>query len=702
MIVSHVGYKIRRVLYPISDLAKPDLRIVLEEQPVTLAGITVTPGHFSIEEDIDASSQSLKRESIQSTPQFGEDLHRAVSRLPGLTSNEFSARFIVRGGEYDQVLVLLDGMELEEPFHLRDIDGGVISIVDIASIRSIDLATGGFSARYGDRVSGVFDLTSRTVGTNRNRYETAISLTNLRASGEGRFAGDRASWLVSARHGYAEWALQLSDRDEDISPKYYDLFTRTDFALSDRATLAFHLLHAHDRLFFAQSEQDEAIMIHDNSYAWFTLSAIPSAAINSSTVLGLSDMSHDRSGYSERTRAGQSHFSVDDWRDYRSLSFKQDLAFDFSSRMLINAGMQYRHLTADYDYHKVAEIREWDRFGRLITTTDSVDQQANRAAGVWSAYLSPRVRLLPPLAVEAGVRWDRNSIGHDRIFSPRVSVLLQATEKTSFRIGWGRYAQFQRLYELALPDHDLTYYPASRAEHRVLGLEHEFSAGTRIRIEAYWKHLINLPTVYRNWLDPVVLFAEVGTDRIKVERSEALARGIEVYFSRESSGTFNWRLGYSLTEVTEHVTSFELDGLTIPFDSTIPGPYDQRHAMTVDLAYTPDPRWQWTLAWQYRTGWPYTVAEAVQIGNSQYPVPTDPMGSRYPAYHRLDLRLTRVFETRNGRVSLFAEVMNLYDRSNVRTYEYEVYSIGYRNAVANSNPIHYLGVTPSVGISWRF
>ena len=136
-------------------------------------------------------------EEVETIPQFGEDIFRAVTRLPGITGDDFSAKFTVRGGENDQVLVRVDGVELYDPFHLMDIGGGALSIIDVGLIEGVDLLTGGYPAEYGDKLSGVFDVRTRTPQPGRTHAAVGLSMMNARALIEG--GSERSSWLVSAR-----------------------------------------------------------------------------------------------------------------------------------------------------------------------------------------------------------------------------------------------------------------------------------------------------------------------------------------------------------------------------------------------------------------------------------------------------------------------------------------------------------------------
>ena len=113
-----------------------------------LSEVTVAPGSFSFLEGAPVARQALSRAAIEEAP-FGEDLFRAMNRLPGLSSGDYGAHFSIRGGRADETLFLLDGLELYEPFHLKDFNEGALSIIDVDIVDGVELLTGGFPAHYG-------------------------------------------------------------------------------------------------------------------------------------------------------------------------------------------------------------------------------------------------------------------------------------------------------------------------------------------------------------------------------------------------------------------------------------------------------------------------------------------------------------------------------------------------------------------------
>ena len=140
-------------------------------EPIELEEIVVTPGKFTVQSGTDASL-SLSKEGLDLFPLIDNDVFRAAHIFPGVTSNDFSARFNLRGGEKDEIVVRLDGMELFEPYHLQDF-GGAISIIDLGVIHRADLFMGGFPAEYGDKMSGAYSISQRRQEIGRwFRYES--------------------------------------------------------------------------------------------------------------------------------------------------------------------------------------------------------------------------------------------------------------------------------------------------------------------------------------------------------------------------------------------------------------------------------------------------------------------------------------------------------------------------------------------------
>ncbi|HET7130744.1 MAG TPA: Plug domain-containing protein, partial [Gammaproteobacteria bacterium] len=132
----------------------------------------------------------LSRDEMEAAPQLASDAFRALARVPGVSSSDLSAGFRVRGSPNREVLLLFDGMELYEPFHLRDFDGA-LSIIDPTVLGTAALNTGGFGARYGGRLAGVLELSSRDDAPTGGNTVLAASIGGLGAMHRTPFASGR-------------------------------------------------------------------------------------------------------------------------------------------------------------------------------------------------------------------------------------------------------------------------------------------------------------------------------------------------------------------------------------------------------------------------------------------------------------------------------------------------------------------------------
>ena len=138
-----------------------------EPKPLTLDRFVVTPSRFDFSTTRPGAA-TLTQQDLETLPQIGEDLYRSITRLPGVAADDFTARFWVRGAPNRQLLVRLDGADLLEPFHLKDVDGA-LAVIDLHAISQLDLMTGGFNADYGNAAAGV--LTMETLSPARDQRE---------------------------------------------------------------------------------------------------------------------------------------------------------------------------------------------------------------------------------------------------------------------------------------------------------------------------------------------------------------------------------------------------------------------------------------------------------------------------------------------------------------------------------------------------
>ncbi|MFH1942219.1 MAG: TonB-dependent receptor [bacterium] len=676
--------------------------IEMDIQPIPLKKIIVTPSHYTALETTPVSSQTLNHRDIETIPHLGNDIYRVVGRLPGISMKDFSSRFTVRGGEHNQILVLVDGLELYEPFHQKYILGGASSIIDAAAIESIDLMTGAFTAEYGDRMSGVFNIKSREPKDNQRNLSLGVSNMHVRLVSEGAFNQSRGSWLLSARRGYLNLGFQDSETTQDKpSSYYYDILGKLQYRLNEKQNLHITMLHANDRLLNIQNEGGTIDNGYGNSYGWFKLESIIHPKLHIQTIASTGRVYHHRLAFRHNNENQNAYYSISDMRDFRFYGLKQDWSAEPTDRYNIKWGVDLKWLVANYDYSSLSQNRTSDDTQSKIKydTTRVVIIPSGQKLG---AYLTNRFRLGTPLTMEIGFRYDYTSYTNDRLFSPRFNLIYMLGRRTSIRGGWGKFYQSQGIHEFQAPDGENAFFSAECAEHRVISFDHIFENGIHVRLEGYYKKLSNLRPVYGNWQQFVDIFPEMSSDRFRIFLDGSTAKGVEIYLKKESGRKVTWWTSYALKYISDYVEKIINRDEEIPYHRKLPGVFDQRHTVYFDINYRPTSNWQFHIAWQYSTGCPFTEWAPYD------PFISTSMGefnnNRYPPYHRMDLRVNRHINTQKGRITAYVEIINLYNRKNVAYYQYAIdYQQDSQSQVTiTKKPRHWLPLLPSVGIVWSW
>ena len=694
-----------------------DLTLEISRLVTLLEEVTVTPGAFSFMEGSSQTRQTMSREDIESVPQIGEDIFRAVNRIPGLSSGDYSAHFSIRGGRHDETLILLDGLELHEPYHLKDFNEGAVSIIDTQTVDGVELLTGGFSAQYGNKNSGVMNITSRTPESDQTQFSAGLSVFNARAMGNGVLWGGKGSWLISARSGYMDLVFSLIKQKGLPSPRYEDFFAKLQRSLGTKHVWSLEVLHARDRYTFDAAAttgpndslrtRENALNRYGNSYVWTTLTSQlgRKATVRSQVSGGL--VTRNRDG-SERyvDLVGQLPlYTLSNQRDYSILAAKQDWTFRLSDSFVVQSGVDARqlHITDAFreavgpDPDDPADVNAAGLFP--VVTNTQFDKGGSRVG----LYLTNRWRVAAPLTLEFGARHDRASYTGDRNWSPRTGASLDLGGGRNLRLGWGRYRQMQGIDEVAVLNDKGRFFPAELSEQWTAGLEQTLGRRSLLRVEGYLKNGSMLRPIYRNWRNAPDTFPETNEDRILVFPNKSQSRGVELYFTRDLGRRLTMRTSYAYARSEETVDRIQnvnrRDALV--FDPAHMTPQDQRHAANLDFTYKL-PSWSLNGSLAYHSGWPGTLEDLLPVTSaSRRPTvalrPVKIYGARLPSYFRFDMRATKKWK----KWQAFIEVINATNHDNVWGYNYVQVPDSTGKASLVRNDEKWFTLLPSIGFSWR-
>jgi outer membrane cobalamin receptor len=673
------------------------IRLRLTTISVFLNEIVVTPSHFRILDEQPEIRQLLSRDEVEQMPHAADDLYRAVKRLPGAAGGDFSAKFNVRGGDQDEVLVVLDGLELYEPFHLKDFQS-IFSTVDAEAVGGVDFITGGFPVEYGDRMSGVMDISTATP-TGPATTSLGISTINTRLYSEGSFNEGKGQWLVSGRAWYPAAVFdEVGTMSAEILSDYYDLLGKVQHRLGTRSVLSANLLLAYDDLGFLSQDEEEVERVearYRSYHAWLNLRTDWNDRLYSQTVIANGRIRRARHGGFDDVEEGS--LEVDDQRRFDFTGIKQDWSLELDQRHLLKWGFDIERQAAEYRYSLTSVTTDPEVIGEGPPQVKRFDIYLTPEGRTYAAYIADRFRPIQALVVELGARWDYQFYTSEHQLSPRINLMYTLSPRTTLRAAWGRFFQSQRLNELQVEDGVDQFYPAQLAEHWLASLEHELASGLRFRVEAYSKRLSRLRPRYENLLNPIELFPESEPDRVRVMPDYGRGRGIEILLKQTGRSRLSWWLSYSVASAEDHI-----DG------DMVPRSWDQRHAASFGLNLDLPRRWNLNLAGTYHSGWPTTEINVVEIEDEEGETESVPVlgprnAARYPSFLRLDMRVSKTYVYRRSQLRLFLEVINLTNRENICCVEdVEVSEQVDGQPLLVIEERTWAPIVPSLGLHWQF
>jgi hypothetical protein len=663
--------------------------------------------------------------AVLRTPGALDNVFRSLQTLPGVSAaEEFSSRLAVRGGAPDQNLTIMDSVEVHDPYRLF----GLTSAFNPETISRFELATGGFSVKYGDRLSSLLVIESRE-GTRRRGLNgsAALSVTDANIILEGGMPKN-GSWLISARRTYYDLVASRVANQE--FPRFADVQARGAWELAPGRTISAFWLRSRQDAALDLDESDVRGEFNDNTnndLASVRLDARVGTTGRSHTIVAYSDTSSSFGvNAAFENRSQRANTPDDDAIDEANVIFDRTLSLrDVSLRQELDWALGPHVVEAGGELHRLSTGLLFDIAGdRNPSAVNGSSQQGGAGlpdslrslrdvtrGGLW---LLDRWQASSALALEAGVRIDRSGINGDTQLSPRVTATWSLDSRTRLRTALGRYTQSPGYEKLVQSDYilDLTGDQVGRlrSEQAVQlsgGLERDV-AGATLRIESYYKAssrlLVGRPETeverqarLSRYDFPAALASSVPTDPIitstPTNDGSGRAYGFDLFLSRMTAPVAARVRGWA--SYTWGRATRESYGRTYPFE------YDRRHAFSAVVSYRLSDRWELASTTRLASGFPRTPPLGLRIaaqpddsdidgdGNREELVPAvDAEGrliyavnfggienlnaARLPPFARVDARATWRPRGAQGRWELYAEIINLLNRQNAGAVEAEL------------------------------
>ena len=238
---SYIGYEPKQATVRLKRGEKRKLDMVLHSTA------TVLPDAVISDRAVEASSLTrLNAKQATLLPTMGGGVETLIKTLPGVVSNnEMSSQYRVRGGNFDENLIYVNGIEIYRPFLVGSGQQEGLSFVNSQLVNNIEFSAGGFAAEYGDKMSSVLDVTYKT--PREPAGSLTLSLLGAEAHVEGATKNERFSYLVGARYKNTALALGMMDTKGDYRPNFTDAQGLFNFKFSEKWDLSFLAYYSKNR-----------------------------------------------------------------------------------------------------------------------------------------------------------------------------------------------------------------------------------------------------------------------------------------------------------------------------------------------------------------------------------------------------------------------------------------------------------------------
>lgn len=643
-------------------------------------------------------------------PVFAEtDIFKTLQLLPGIKYSETSSELSIRGGTSDQNLVLYDGQTLYNLSHYF----GVFSSINPNIIKDIQIYKGGYDSRYGERVSGIIDITGKSGNQMRPVVYGDINFISANLGAEIPI-GKKVTLLSAVRRSYADiYSTSLAKGlFEDATNSYqgnsnniitrsnpfyyfYDFSSKLTYRINNRENLSISYYGGKDYFDNDYSGKEDNLNFEskgNNTWSNYGLSASWLKQWNNSFYSNLQVGASGYNGeYSDSTvltnlnppmQGGQQHGNLPQGLNYFD-SYSQNKLTDFSLSLRNTYYVSsLNQLSFGFSARRNSTFYYKDA-NRKIFLYEKTDQ----AAWLNSVYGQDRITLFSNLTVKPGFRASYYQGNNEFYFEPRFSASYRFNDKISCRIATGLYYQFisQVLSQQETGYTKNFWILADDSGHPVVRSVHYIAGGTwemgnfLLDAEGYYKSFDGIQEyLYVSQYDPK-LRNNPGPQASYYVKGSGKAYGVDFLLRYKLKAFTSW-VSYSLGHCYHQYPG-------INAGNEIPAPTDQPQQVSFTNMLTIK-KWNFSTTTLFSSGRPYFE---YTLDNQH--LPTIRNYKRLSDYFRTDLSVNYNFIIKGAKLKLGATIINLFNTNNyydvsTRKFDYENTSFMETNLI-RSQPLSF-------------
>ena len=701
---SFVGYETRTLRAP----EQGDWEIVLNRSTTLLEDVQVSES--AIQED-PAIITRIDATSAQNLPSAFGEFSQVLATLPGVANNnELSSVYSVRGGNFDENLVYVGDIPIYRPFLANSGRQEGLSFVNTDLVENINFYAGGWSAKYGDKLSSSLNIGYRTP----ENLEGGITLGLLggRAHMGGVLADGKVNFLVGARHRDSQYLLNTLEVEGEYFPRFTDVQSQIGFRLSEDTQITSLFSYARNRyLTNPTSQQTEfgsvqqnfrlqtafvgrEILNYDTYQAGAKLSHRFSEVLRSHLIVSgvhtvetenyevegfyrLCDIDNDpnSSAFDEcvTTRALGSNFSYGRnalEANVVNTEIRNEWLVNDENLLELGVGISYQSIRDEINEYAFIDSSDF------VTITEQVFNELEINSLQYTGYVQNTSFFSDSSHILTyGVRvnyWDEN---REWLLSPRAQYLFRVSPVTHLRLATGIYSQPPFYREFRDRQGNIVEgIKAQKSFHIIAGIQQTLKIWNRdfiITGEVYWKRLWD------------VVAYDVENIRLRYfanNDATAFARGFDVRINGEFiKGAQSW-FSLGILQTQEKLPDDGRGYIRRPTDQRVNiGSYFEDHIPG-------DPTVRVYLNMNIGSGYPFGPPDSEEFRNV----------FNGDEYYRVDVGLSKYFQLKRknffNEIILRFEVLNALAADNTLSYTWIEDVRGANFAIPNSLSARFLNV----------